>query len=472
MTRSCDSRPSGATGAGSVFPILTAIGTLAGEGTPRAEEHKMPMNEDRTRIDRRGFVKSAALLAGGAIAPTIMTARANAASPWRSREALRIGVIGCGGRGTGSAVNLLDASPLTRIVALADVFEDRLQASRQHLAQHGERGTVADARCYVGFDAYQQLLDDGEVDIVTLATPPHFRPIHLDAAVRAGVHVFTEKPVAVDPAGIRRVLDAAGRAEQLNLRIVAGTQRRYENVYLEALKRVRDGQIGEIIAASCYWNMGGLWKADRQPEWSDMEYQLRNWLYYTWLSGDHIVEQHVHNLDVINWFTDATPARCLGMGGRQVRTSDEYGHVFDHFAVEYEYDNGIALTSFCRQIDGCDGRVQERIRGTKGTLTIQPGWARITGDRSWQFEGDNPNPYLTEQQALVNAIIDDTPRNDLRNVAHSTLTAIMGRMSAYTGKEVAWDTGLNSELDLSPPAYTFGPLESPRVAVPGRTPLI
>lgn len=418
-------------------------------------------------MKRRDFVGTTLMAAGAAMIPgAALAATRRAAEP-----VIRVGVIGCGGRGIGAAMNLLEASPVVHVVALADVFEDRIKTGREHLASRGERSSVAEHRCFTGFDAYEKLLRE-PVDLVVLATPPHFRPMHFEAAVNAGVHVFMEKPVAVDAPGVRRVLEAAQQAKDAKLSIVAGTQRRYERVYLEALQRVRDGQIGEIVGASCYWNMGGLWKADRRPEWSDMEWQLRNWLYFTWLSGDHIVEQHVHNLDVINWFLNDTPAHCLGMGGRQVRISSEYGHIYDHFAIEYEYQSGVSMTSFCRQIDGCDGRVQERIRGTKGTLVIQPGWARITGEKPWQFTGENNNPYVDEQRRLVESILSGEPVNDAFDVAHSTLTAVMGRLSAYTGKHVSWDQAMNSREDLSPPAYAFGPLPMPPVPMPGRTPLL
>lgn len=418
-------------------------------------------------MKRREFVGTTLFAAGAAMIPGTALAVGR-----RSTDPLiRVGVIGCGGRGIGAAMNLLEASPFVRIVALADVFEDRLKAGREHMASRGERSAVAEQHCFAGIEGYEKLLRE-QVDLVVLATPPHFRPAHFEAAVNAGAHVFMEKPVAVDGPGVRRVLAAAQRAKDAKLSVVAGTQRRYERVYLEALQRVREGQIGEIISASCYWNMGGLWKADRSPEWSDMEWQLRNWLYFTWLSGDHIVEQHVHNLDVINWFLDATPSQCFGMGGRQVRTSPEYGHIFDHFAIEYEYESGITMTSFCRQIDGCYGRVQERIRGTKGALFIQPGWARITGEQPWQFEGDNNNPYVDEQKRLVESILTSDPINDAFDVAHSTLTAVMGRLSAYTGKTVSWVQAMNSSEDLSPPSYAFGALPTPPVPMPGRTPLL
>jgi predicted dehydrogenase len=284
--------------------------------------------------------------------------------------------------------------------------------------------------------------------------------------------VFLEKPVAVDPAGVRIVLAAAEEADRKRLCVVAGTQRRHEKCYREAMAQLSGGAIGKIISARCYWNMGGLWMKPPQPEWSDMEWQLRNWLYFTWLSGDHIVEQHVHNLDVVNWALGGHPVRAMGMGGRQVRTHPHYGNVFDHFAVDYEYADGTHLISMCRQTDNCAAKVEEVFHGTNGKLTTRPGYAALDGAKSWRFKGDNGNPYVQEIIDLFAAIESGKRINEARSVAESTLTAIMGRMSAYSGKEVTWDQALNSKLDLTPSAYEFGPLPSPEVAVPGTTPLI
>jgi predicted dehydrogenase len=423
-----------------------------------------------TAISRRRFVKSSAALA--AVAMTGST-RAQVRAPVLSR--LRVGVIGCGGRGTGAAVNALEASPDTVIVALADVFPDRLAGCRGALASLegglSERVHLSDDRCFIGFDAGDRLLAT-DIDLVILASPPHFRPAHLAAAVNRGVHVFMEKPVAVDPAGIRSVLASAEIARQRNLAIVAGTQRRHETSYLETMQRVREGAIGRIVSAQCYWNQGGLWMHPRRPEWTDMEWQLRNWLYFTWLSGDHIVEQHIHNLDVVNWALGAHPIRATGMGGRQVRTDPAYGHVFDHFAVEYEYPGGVIVTSYCRQIDGCASRVEEVFHGTEGTCSTSPGAGRIDGARPWRFSAANNEPYEQEHIDLIDSITAGQPLNEAAQVAESTLTAIMGRMSAYTGKSVTWEQALNSKLDLAPPRYEMGALPVAEVAVPGRTPLV
>ena len=418
-------------------------------------------------LTRREFVGAAAAIAVAGSAPVW-------ASP-QNAQRLKVGVIGCGGRGTGAAINALEASPDTEITALADVFEDRLRGCRGHLESmgkgYGDRINIDDSRCFIGFDSYKQLVASG-VDMVILATPPHFRPMHLAEAVAHGKHVFMEKPVAVDPAGIRSVLASAETARRKNLAIVAGTQRRHETSYLEAMKRIHDGALGRIVAATCYWNQGGLWMNPRESQWSDMEWQLRNWLYFTWLSGDHIVEQHVHNLDVINWALGSPPVKAMGMGGRQVRTDPAYGHVFDHFAVEYEYPGGEIVTSMCRQIDGCASRVEEVIHGCDGIAKLSPARGVIEGAHAWHFAGENNNPYVQEHIDLIRSIQSGQPLNEAKQVAESTLTAIMGRMSAYTGKEISWDQALNSQLDLSPSAYAMTEMPAGEVAVPGRTPLV
>jgi len=385
---------------------------------------------------------------------------------------LRIGLIGCGGRGTGAAINALQADPATRIVALADLFENRLAQCRQYLAENepvGPRAIVEDDRCWVGFDAYEKLLATGGVDVVILATPPHFRPIHLEAAIAAGTHVFLEKPVAVDPVGVRRVIAAGEAAAEKGLSIVAGTQRRHQASYRAAMERVAAGALGRLVSARCYWNQGGLWVHERGPDESDMEWQVRNWLYFCWLSGDHIVEQHIHNLDVVNWAAGGPPSSALGVGGRQVRTDPAFGNVFDHFAIEYAYPNGMHLLSMCRQIEGTPGRCEEIVEGTKGRLVASYAGARIEGDEAWTFEGENPNPYVQEHVDLIAAIRGGTPVNEARRVAESTMTAILGRLAAYTGRDVTWDEAMASDLDLSPPAYAFGDLPVRDVALPGQT---
>ena len=416
-------------------------------------------------LDRRTVLKttaaSTAAVALGSMATAAFT---------QGRQNIRVGLVGCGGRGTGAAANTLDASPDTRIVAMADLFNDRLQSSRGHLASRGDRVAVSDEDCYVGFDAYKSLMARDDVDMVILATPPHFRPMQVAHAIGEGKHVFMEKPVAVDPAGIRKVMAAANLADEKGLSIVSGTQRRHEACYLEAMKRMQDGEIGDIVGGQCYWNMGGLWSHAPRDEWSDTEWQLRNWLYFTWLSGDHIVEQHVHNLDAMNWAMGGHPEKVMGMGGRQSRIDPKYGHIFDHFANDYTYSNGRQVMSMARQAVGATGRVQEHMQGTKGRAITHSGGTRFEAGVDWRFEGDNPNPYVVEHKDLHASIRGDTPRlNEGRRIAESTLTAIMGRMSAYSGKELTWDDALNADLDMTPPQYAFVELGLPRIPRPGNT---
>ncbi|MEM1183385.1 MAG: Gfo/Idh/MocA family oxidoreductase [Planctomycetota bacterium] len=424
-----------------------------------------------SELTRRDALRAGlAVTAGTLVTPAFASTLARSGS-----DTIRVGVIACGGRGTGAAWNALDADPSTRIVAMADLFEDRINSSLKNLTGEDgwpERVNVPPERRFVGFDAYKQLLELDDVDYVCLATPPHFRPIHFEAAVRAGKHVFMEKPAGADPAGVRRVLAAAQEADTKSLSVVAGTQRRYQDNYLDLMERISDGAIGEPVAARCYWNQGGLWVKDRQPGESDMSWQCRNWLYFDWLSGDHVVEQHVHNLDVVNWVMGGPPVRCVGMGGRQVRTETKYGNIFDHFAIDYEYANGARLMSMCRQIDGCHVQVEEHVQGTKGRSLSRHGYSRIDGASTWDVRG-SANPYVTEHQALIASIRGDRPRiNDAERLAHGTLTAIMGRMSAYTGKEVTWEQAMNSSLDLSPAKYSFGTNPVSPIPTPGRTPLI
>ena len=423
------------------------------------------MSKQNHQPDRRTMVKATAATAGLAVVPSLLGQAAHAAGS----ETLNIGLVGCGGRGTGAAFNAMEASPEARIVALADVFPDRLQGSRNNL-QRQEQCTVTDDDCHVGFDAYRKLMARDDIDVVILATPPHFRPIHFAEAIRKGKHVFMEKPVAVDPAGVRLVLAASDEADSKNLSVAAGTQRRHEKCYLDAMERIRNGEIGEPVAARCYWNMGGLWKRDRQDNWSDMEWQMRNWLYFTWLSGDHIVEQHVHNIDATNWALGGHPVKCTGMGGRQARIDPSYGHIYDHFAIDYEYPGGIHALSMCRQGDGCSSRVEEVIQGTKGRAITSSGRARFEGGTDWSFSGDNPNPYVMEHRNLHASIRGDSDRlNEGHRIGESTLTAIMGRMAAYSGKDITWEEALNADLDMTPPQYAMVDIAIPEIPRPGRT---
>ena len=430
------------------------------------------MTDEPTGVfSRRNFVKTSTLAA----AASVIIPRTSAAmrGPWAA-ETLRVGVIGCGGRGSGAVRDCLRADPDVQLVAMGDLFPDRLQRSHANLskvasenADFAKQFQVAPEMMFSGFDAYQKVLAT-DIDLVILATPPGFRPAHLAAAVTAGKHIFTEKPVGIDAPGIRSVLATADAARAKSLAVVAGTQRRHDPGYVEVMKRVHDRAMGDLIGGQVYWNQGGLWKADRDAAWTDTEWQIRNWLYFTWLSGDHIVEQHVHNLDVANWAMGAHPVKAVGVGGRQWRTGGEYGHIFDHFAIDFEYPGGAHVMSMCRQIDGSANHVGELFQGTRGSTNAA---TRIDGDQAYQWTGERKNPYVEEHVDLLASIRAGKPLNELRQVAESTLTAIMGREAAYTGQAIEWDALLNSTQNLMPPTVAFGPLGVPPVAMPGRTKL-
>jgi predicted dehydrogenase len=414
---------------------------------------------------RRDFLRTAST---AALATAVSDSFAKAA-PVAGSDAIRIGLIGCGGRGTGAVDDAISSSQGVSLVAMGDLFPDRLTEARTRLKQKfGASIDVPDGRAFSGFDAYQKVIAS-DVNYVILATPPGFRPAHLAAAVAAGKHVFTEKPVAVDGPGIRKVFEVYEQAKAKVLGVAAGTQRRHQTGYLETMKRIHDGAIGRIVSARCYWNQGFLWKKDREPNWSDAEWQIRNWLYFTWLSGDHIVEQHVHNIDVVNWAMQAHPVRALALGGRQVRTGKDFGHIFDHFAVDYEYGDGTPLMSMCRQIGGCDNSVSESLAGEKGSAQVDR--YTITGAKAWKFPEKDNRPYQQEHADFIASIRKGSPLNELKTVTESTLTAIMGRMSAYSGKAVTWEQALNSQESLVPASLSLGPLPTPPVPMPGQTPL-
>lgn len=417
-------------------------------------------------------VAGAATLAAGLGAARNVHAQGN--------DVLKVGLIGCGGRGTGAAEQCVNAGPNVKLWAIGDAFQDRVNSAYNQLTRNDQlraRVDVPEARRFVGLDAYQQVINAG-VDIVILATPPGLRPTHLQAAVNANKHVFTEKPVAVDGPGVRTCLSVYALANQRNLNIVAGTQRRYQTGYIESMQRIHNNALGTLTSARCYWNQGSLWHRARTPQMSDLEWQLRNWLYFTWLSGDHICEQHIHNLDVINWATRAHPIKAVGMGGRQVRTGAEFGHIFDHFAIEFEYPNGMILTSWCRQQPNCANNISEAVTGTLGTWTAagspsSPNAYRITGQNAWSRPRNQDNaPYQEEHNRLIGAIRGGQRINDLQAVAESTLTAIMGRMAAYTGQTVTWDQAMNSTQNLVPQNLNWNMnLPVPPVAMPGVTEL-
>ncbi len=433
-------------------------------------------------LSRRGFLKSSSLLAAGAaVGPYVITTHA------ANEDPIRIGLIGCGGRGTGAVLDALGAATKViypsagyhtedvaagaavtnkniEVVALADVFEDRLSNCREQLGKLGVN--IPKDQCFDGFEGYKKLLAIDKINYVIQATPPHFRPMHLKAAVEAGKHVFIEKPAAVDPTGVRMVMEAGEIAKKKGLGIVAGTQRRHMKGYNETIKRIQDGAIGELVCLRSYWNGGVIWVIERKDGMSDMEWQLRNWNYFTWAGGDHIVEQHLHNLDVMNWVAGTHPIKAYGMGGRQGRPNKTYGHIYDHFAIEYEYPNGMRMFSQCRQMNGCEGKVEEAAVGTKGTSNCAT-WIRPKEGQVWRFRDQEVNAYHQEHQDLIASIRAGKPLNEAQAVAESTLTAIMGREAAYTGQTIEWDKAIAAKQRLGPTKYELGSLPFPEVPMPG-----
>ena len=430
-----------------------------------------PKQKEKLAPSRREFLKSsAAAVVGGTVASHL--GFVPAVYPAGS-DLIRVGLIGCGGRGTGAATDVLQAAPNVKLVAMGDAFKDRLETSRTEINKEaGDKMDVPDDRCFVGFDAYEKVLASG-VDYVVLATPPGFRPLHLKAAVAAGKHVFAEKPVAVDGPGIRTCLEVYEQAKAKNLGIASGTQYRHSTGHQETIKRLHGGAIGQIVAARAYFNTGELWVKPRQPGWTDMEYQMRNWYYFTWLSGDHLVEQAVHTIDKMAWaMGDVPPLRAVAHGGRQVRTGPEFGHIFDHFAVVYEYANEVRGFIFCRQQDKCASGTSDYITGTKGFCKVL-GAHQITGENPWNYSGPNGNMYQLEHKALFASIRAGKPLNEGVRMAYSTLVAIQGRMAAYTGQSITWEQALNSKEDLTPPRLAWDqPMAMPPVALPGKTPFI
>jgi len=425
----------------------------------------MNRKSSSTGVSRRTFIKSTV---GASLAAAIP---GNLGLHAQGSDAIRVGVIGCGGRGTGAAIDCVTSSPGVEIVALFDPFQDRVDSCLKRLQEKIPAAVkVTKDKCFTGLDGYKKLVALPEINLIVTAAPPGFRPTHLKASIEAGKHVFMEKPVAVDPVGVRSVIESSDLARKKGLAIVAGTQRRHQQRYLELMKRIEGGEIGEIVGGQCYWNQGDLWVIKKTPQMSEMEWHCRNWLYFSWTSGDHIVEQHVHNIDVMNWALGGPPVKIMAMGGRAQRTAPEYGNIYDHFAVEFEYPNGVRILSMCRQIPGCAERVEEKIVGTKGYAF---GYGEIRGGNYWKFTAEEPNPYVVEHTDLIASIRAGKPLNEGRRIAESTMCAILGRMSAYTGRAISWEWGMtSSKLNLMPAKLEFGPNPVDPVAVPGQTPLI
>jgi predicted dehydrogenase len=420
------------------------------------------------KSSRRQFLKTGAT---AAVAGSLLT-NLNAGVFAAGDEILRVGLIGCGGRGTGAANQALNADPQNRLVAMADVFDDRLQRSLKTLqAQHDQKVVVDKELQLSGFDAYKKVIDTS--DVVILTTPPHFRPAHLKYAIEQGKHVFCEKPVAVDAPGIRSVLETCELAKKKNLSVVSGLCWRYDTKIRATFDQVHSGAIGEITAMQCSYNSNGVWEPRKKREEckSEMEYQMRNWYYYTWLSGDFNVEQHVHSLDKMAWaIRDETPIEVSGTGGRQQRTDPKYGNIYDHFSVVYEYENGVKAFARCRHFQGCSGNVTDHIFGTKGICHIRGYNSNIEGENNWKYKGPKvKNMYQIEHNELFAAIRAGKPINNGHYMSMSSMLAIAGRMSAYTGKTLTWDECFNSKEDLTPKTYAWGDIPVPKVAIPGIT---
>ena len=442
-------------------------------------QNSKPLNSNQ----RREFVKTAGLASGAILAAPLMS---NANFFSGANDVIKVALIGCGGRGTGAAVQALRSKQNVKLVAMADAFKDRIDSAYKaitgDLSEAGISGDITkmidvpEERKFVGFDAYKQAI--ALADVVILTTPPGFRPIHFEEAVNQNKHIFMEKPVATDPEGIKKVLAAAAVAKSKKLNVVVGLQRHYQNSYRELFKR--KDMIGEITSAQAWWNNDGVWVNQRKEGQTEMEYQMRNWYYFNWLCGDHITEQHIHNIDVINWFKGAYPVKAQGMGGREVRKGKDNGEIFDHHYVEFHYADGSILNSQCRHIKNTMSKVDELIVGTKGKIFC--GAANIRdhkGGLLYQFDRKTENdPYQSEHDELFAAIAKGEYKfADAENGAKSTMTSILGRMATYSGKLVEWDKALNCGLNLQPTAYSWDTLPKSlpdangqyKIAVPGVT---
>ncbi len=436
---------------------------------------------------RRDFLaRSSAVAAAGSIAASFGAIPAVHA---QGSEAVNVGLIGCGGRGSGAALNAMRADPNNRLTVMCDLFPDRLASARKALQaglskdDRGQQFRVTDDTAFSGFDGYKRVMDS-DVKVVLLCTTPHFRPLHLKAAIDAGKHVFCEKPVAVDAPGVRSVMQTCEEAKKKNLAVVSGLCWRYDHGVRETIKRIQDGAIGDIIAIQENYLTSTLWHRgtrEEHPEWSEMEYQMRNWMYYTWLSGDHNVEQHIHSLDKALWLMgDKPPVAATGLGGRQVRTGPQWGNIYDHHAVVYEWagrepGRDIRVFSFTRQMANCKNETEDIIFGTKGQAQVIK--HEITaGGETWRYRGDKPSMYDVEHDELFKSIKDGRPINNGQYMCYSTMLAIMGRMATYTGQRVTWENAWNSTLDMTPKNYAWGPVELPpevlEIAMPGKTKLV
>jgi myo-inositol 2-dehydrogenase / D-chiro-inositol 1-dehydrogenase len=426
----------------------------------------MDQKATKSSVSRRKFVQRSVVVAGSALTTKALFARSSVGAA----DLLRIGLIGCGGRGTGAAAQALAADPNVKLVAMGDAFIDHVENSLAKLKADPKIAGKIDVpaeRRFSGFDNYQKVLESG-IDVVLLAEPPHFRPKHLKAAIEAGKHVFAEKPVAVDAPGVRSVLATCEEARKKGLSVVSGLCLRYAHGFREAVQRIHDGAIGEIASVQASDFRGPIWVRARQPGWSDLEYQVRNWYYFSWLSGDFIVEQHVHFLDVCSWIMkDQYPVKAIGTGGRQVRTGPDYGNIYDHHSIIYEYANGAKLYGFCRQQSGCHNETGAFAMGTEGRAEISQQRQTISGKNSWKYDGPKNNFYQTEHDELFASIRSGKPIDNSDYMSKTTLLAIMGRTASYTGQVVTWEQVMNSKEDFTLSKYEWGPFPEPSVAMPG-----
>jgi predicted dehydrogenase len=433
-------------------------------------EGQHPSDSNTTASRRRFLNQSAAALAAGSV---ITSQAANQRVHAAGSDLIRIGLVGCGGRGSGAARQALYADTNTQLVAVADAFEDRLDTSLKSLARQpdiAQRIRVDQDHRFTGFDAYKHLLDS-DIDVVLLATPPHFRPLQLRAAIEAGKHVFAEKPVAVDAPGVRSVLETTRLAKQKNLSIVSGLNTRYSHAMQTLMGHIHEGAIGDITALHSVRYAGGVWVRPREAGMTEMEYQMRNWYYFTWLSGDFNVEQFVHQYDMIAWAMQEYPQRCYSTGGRQARTGEQYGHIYDHFSSVFEYAGGARAFTTTRHQRGCSNESNVVIMGTKGTATLSRKNAGISGEFNWRPPAaEERDSHQLEHDAFFAALRGGEIINNGEYMAHSTMVAILARMGAYTGQTLSWEEGINSKQDLSPSSYDWDgvPVEA-AVAIPGVT---
>lgn len=421
---------------------------------------------------RRNFLKQSAL-AGSALATLPVPQYVHAAGV---DETIKVGLVGCGGRGTSAAAQALKADPNVQLVALGDVFRDRAVFALDELQanpKHRKQVTATEDSVFDGFDNFKHVIDS--VDVVLLATPPHFRPEQFRYAVEKGKHAFVEKPVAVDAPGVRHMIQSCEMAERKGLTVVSGLCWRYApGVQTIIDKILNDGIIGDVVAIESSYNANGLWHRGDNRDWSRMEYQMRNWLYYTWLSGDLITEQAIHSIDKCAWLLgDTQPSQAMSLAGRQQRTDEKYGNVFDHFAVFYEFPTGQRVQFTCRQQDGCSRLVDDRVLGTKGQASLLDGHRVFdrSGKEIWRYEGPAPNMWQQEQTHMFRALREGRSINNGHYMCNSTMLAIMGRMAGYTGQTLTWDQCLNDNERLGPTEYAWTSVPEPPIAVPGRTTL-